>query len=36
MREVKADLLKWTFVFVSGGTLTILGVLIAILRLTPG
>jgi hypothetical protein len=33
MREIKADLLKWTFVFVGGGTLTILGVLIAILRL---
>jgi hypothetical protein len=32
LREVKADLLKWMFVFVAGGTATILGVLLAILK----
>jgi hypothetical protein len=34
IRDVKADLLKWTFVFVTGGTFTVLSVMIAILRLT--
>jgi hypothetical protein len=33
MREVKAELIKWTFVFVTGGTLTVLSVLIAVLKL---
>ena len=33
LREFKADLIKWTFVFVTGGTLTILSVLIAVLKL---
>ena len=30
--ELKADLLKWVFVFVAGGTGTVLGVLLTILR----
>jgi hypothetical protein len=34
IRDVKADLLKWTFVFVTGGTFTVLSVMIAVLRLT--
>ena len=34
MHEVKADLIKWTFVFVTGGTFTVLSVMIAVLRLT--
>jgi hypothetical protein len=33
IREFKADLIKWTFVFVTGGTLTVLSVLIAVLKL---
>ncbi|HET7039039.1 MAG TPA: hypothetical protein VFH97_04075 [Gemmatimonadales bacterium] len=32
MREVKAELIKWTFAFVAGGTLTVLTVSLAILR----
>jgi hypothetical protein len=32
--EVKADLIKWTFIFVTGGTFTVLSVMIAVLRLT--
>jgi hypothetical protein len=31
IREVKADLIKWTFVFVAGGTLTVLGFLYTVL-----
>lgn len=31
LREVKADLIKWTFVFVAGGTLTVLGFLYTVL-----
>jgi len=30
--ELRADLIKWTFVFVAGGTATVLGVLLTILR----
>jgi hypothetical protein len=36
LREFKADLIKWTFVFVTGGTLTVLSVLIGVLKLTAG
>jgi hypothetical protein len=32
LRDVKADLIKWMFVFVAGSTATILGVLLAILK----
>jgi hypothetical protein len=33
LRELKAELLKWMFVFVAGGTLTVLSVMIALLKL---
>ena len=32
LAELKADLVKWMFIFVAGGTLTILGVLVTILN----
>ena len=31
LREVKADLIKWAFVFVAGGTITVLGVMLTVL-----
>jgi ABC-type phosphate transport system auxiliary subunit len=33
MRELKAELIKWMFVFVAGGTVTVLSVMIAVLKL---
>jgi hypothetical protein len=33
LREFKADLIKWMFVFVTGGTLTVLSVLVAVIKL---
>ena len=30
--EVKADLLKWTFAFVAGGTITVLGFILTVLN----
>ena len=33
LRELKAELIKWMFIFVAGGTLTVLSVMIAVLRL---
>jgi len=33
IREVKADLIKWTFIFITGSTLTILGFMTALLKL---
>jgi hypothetical protein len=33
MRDLKADLIKWMFVFVAGGTVTVLSVMIAVLKL---
>ncbi len=32
LREAKADLIKWTFLFVAGGTLTILGTILTVLK----
>ena len=31
LREAKADLIKWTFVFVAGGTITVLGFILTVL-----
>ena len=31
LREAKADLIKWTFVFVAGGTITVLGFVLTVL-----
>ena len=31
LRETRADLIRWTFVFVAGGTITVLGFLFTIL-----
>jgi hypothetical protein len=33
LRDLKAELIKWMFVFVAGGTLTVLSVMIAVLKL---
>lgn len=33
LRELKAELIKWMFVFVAGGTVTVLSVMIAVLKL---
>ncbi len=30
LRDLKADLIKWMFIFVAGGTLTVLGVMISV------
>ena len=31
LRGAKADLIKWTFVFVAGGTITVLGFILTVL-----
>ena len=33
LRDLKAELIKWMFIFVAGGTLTVLSVMIAVLKL---
>jgi hypothetical protein len=33
IREVRADLIKWMFIFVTGSTFTVLGVMVAVLKL---
>ena len=33
MQAIKAELIKWTFVFIAGGTLTVLGAAAALLKL---
>ena len=32
LRGAKADLIKWTFVFVAGGTITVLGFILTVLN----
>ncbi len=32
LRDLRAELIKWMFVFEAGGTVTVLGVLFAIMR----
>jgi hypothetical protein len=31
LRDLKAELIKWMFIFVAGGTLTVLGVMITVM-----
>ncbi len=31
LRDLKAELMKWMFIFVAGGTLTVLGVMISVM-----
>jgi len=33
LRDLKAELIKWMFIFVAGGTLTVLSVMIAVIKL---
>ena len=33
MHELKAELIKWMFIFVTGSTFTVLGVMVALLKL---
>ena len=33
MKEMRAELIKWMFIFVTGSTFTVLGVMVALLKL---
>lgn len=32
LSDIRADLIKWAFIFVAGGTLTVIGAMVALLR----